>query len=218
MSKKYIVAMLAAIVILTGCGHQNNNRGEDGKILRSDKKEVRSATATSSVIPVAESETAIPSLFPAIEKTKREDAPVEYAEANYFKEKVKDILYYRNGKRIRISPGTEQGKQIILLAKMRYVNTGEHVLRKNKLKKRCSDLQQKGKALEIRFVKPCFTIYTGSRSNDYKKVSINYQSWFYPLEGKEAKYFLPLPNKECTYEKLGDAKSLLDYLEKSITK
>lgn len=218
MRKKYIVAMLAAAVILTGCGHQNSNRGEGGKIPQSDKKEVHSATATSSAIPAADPETAIPSLSPAIEKTKREDVPVEYAEANYFKEKVKDILYYRDGKRYTILPDTRQGKQIILLTKMRYVNTGEHVLRKNKLKKRCSDLQQKGKALEIRFVKSCFTIYTGSRSNDYKKVSINYQSWFYPLEGKEVKYFLPLPNKECTYEKLGDAKSLLDYLEKSITK
>ena len=218
MSKKYIVAMLAAIVILTGCGRQNSNHSKDEKIPRSDKKEVCSATATPSVDPVAESETAIPSFSPAIEKTKREDVPVEYAEANYFKEKVKDILYYRDGKRYTILPDTRQGKQIILLTKMRYVNTGGHVLRKNKLKKRCSDLQQKGKALEIRFVKSCFTIYTGSSSNDYKKVSINYQTWFYPLEGKEAKYFLPLPNKECTYEKLGDAKSLLDYLEKSIAK
>ncbi len=44
-------------------------------------------------------------------------------------------------------------------------------------------------------------MYTGSRNNDYKKVSINYQSWFYPLEGKEAKYFLPLPNKERSEER-----------------
>ena len=49
-----------------------------------------------------------------------------------------------------------------------------------------------------------------------KKVSINYQSWLYPLEGEDAKYFIPLPNRECTYEKLGDAKELLEYLEKCI--
>lgn len=59
-------------------------------------------------------------------------------------------------------------------------------------------------------------IYTGGKSNDYKKVSINCQSWLYPLEGEDAKYFIPLPNRECTYEKLGDAKELLEYLEKCI--
>ena len=111
---------------------------------------------------------------------------------------------------------TEEGKQIILMAKQRYVNTGEHVLRKNKLKKKVSTLQERGKALEIKFAKQCYKIYTGGKSNDYKKVSINYQSWLYPLEGEDAKYFIPLPNRECTYEKLGDAKELLEYLEKCI--
>ena len=101
-------------------------------------------------------------------------------------------------------------------SKQRYVNTGEHVLRKNKLKKKVSTLQERGKALEIKFAKQCYKIYTGGKSNDYKKVSINYQSWLYPLEGEDAKYFIPLPNRECTYEKLGDAKELLEYLEKCI--
>ena len=86
----------------------------------------------------------------------------------------------------------------------------------NKLKKKVSTLQERGKALEIKFAKQCFLIYTGGKSNDYKKVSINYQSWLYPLEGEDAKYFIPLPNRECTYEKLGDAKELLEYLEKCI--
>ena len=102
------------------------------------------------------------------------------------------------------------------MAKQRYVNTGEHVLRKNKLKKKVSTLQERGKALEIKFAKQCYKIYTGGKSNDYKKVSMNYQSWLYPLEGEDAKYFIPLPNRECTYEKLGDAKELLEYLEKCI--
>ena len=70
--------------------------------------------------------------------------------------------------------------------------------------------------MEIKFDKQCYKIYTGGKSNDYKKVSINYQSWLYPLEGEDAKYFIPLPNRECTYEKLGDAKELLEYLEKCI--
>ena len=61
------------------------------------------------------------------------------------------------------------------MAKQRYVNTGEHVLRKNKLKKKVSTLQERGKALEIKFAKQCYKIYTGGKSNDYKKVSINYQ-------------------------------------------
>ena len=86
----------------------------------------------------------------------------------------------------------------------------------NKLKKKVSTLQERGKALEIKFAKQCYKIYTGGKSNDYKKVSINYQSWLYPLEGEDAKYFIPLPNRECTYEKLGDAKELLEYLEKCI--
>lgn len=90
------------------------------------------------------------------------------------------------------------------------------LIRQNKLKKKFEFLQKKGKALEIKFAKPCYKIHTGGKSNDYKKVSINYQSWFYPLAGKEMKYFMPLPNQECTYEKLGDAKELLDYLEKCI--
>ena len=52
----------------------------------------------------------------------------------------------------------------------------------NKLKKKVSTLQERGKALEIKFAKQCYKIYTGGKSNDYKKVSINYQSWLYPLE------------------------------------
>lgn len=216
--KRIAVAMLAVTMIISGCDYQRNTADKKEERPLSNEKEISSTMAASSAVPAADLKTASPSISSAKDKTKREDAPIEYANANYFKEKVKDILYYRNGKKIRISPDTEQGRQIIVMAKMRYINTGEHVLRKNKLKKRCSILQKKGKALEIRFVKSCFKMYTGSRTNDYKKVAIYYQSWFYPLEGNEAKYFLPLPNKECTYEKLGDAEHLLDYLEKSVVK
>ncbi len=204
-AKKIVIIMLAATVIITGCSHQNNISG---------KKETNSAIKTFPVTPTMDAETATPSVAPIEGGNEREDAPVEYAEANYFKEKIKDIIYYSGGKKYTISPDTEQGKQIILMVKQRYVNTCEYVLRKNKLKKQFSTLLKKGKALEIKFAKQCFKIYTGGKRNDYKKVSINYQSWFYPLEGKESKYFMPLPNQECTYGRLGDAQPLLDYLEK----
>ena len=213
--KKIVYLMLIIVVLISGCSHQNNNIEESKKTPFLNEKTTDSATESSSVVSTAVPATATTAL-PKENHNKREDAPVEYAEANYFKERVKDIIYYKDGKKYTIAPDTEQGKQIILMVKQRYVNTGEYVLRKNKLKKKVSVLQQRGKALEIKFTKQCYKIYTGGKSNDYKKVSINFQSWFYPLEGENAKYFIPLPNRECTYEKLGDAKELLEYLEKCI--
>lgn len=214
--KKVVFAMLVTTIVISGCSHYNDKAGQGEKNPLPSEHEINSVTAEPSDDPTIYPEMVSPSVVPEKDKNNREDAPVEYVDANYFKEKVKDIIYYRDGKKCTISPETEQGKQIILMTKMRYVNTGEHVLRKNKLKKRVSTLQKKGRALEIKFAKPCYKIYTGGKSNDYKKVSINYQSWLYPLEGEESKYFLPLPNKECTYERLGDAKQLLEYLEKNI--
>lgn len=214
--KKIVYLMLIIVVLISGCSHQNNNIEESKKTPFLNEKTTDSATESSSVVSTAVPATAIPTALPKENHNKREDAPVEYAEANYFKERVKDIIYYKDGKKYTIAPDTEQGKQIILMAKQRYVNTGEYVLRKNKLKKKVSVLQQRGKALEIKFTKQCYMIYTGGKSNDYKKVSINFQSWFYPLEGENAKCFIPLPNRECTYEKLGDAKELSEYLEKCI--
>lgn len=211
---RVIFAILATTMVISGCSHSNNKAGKGKKNPLPSENEVNFATA--SVVPTVCPQTVSPSVDPVKDQEKREDEPVEYVDANYFKEKVKDIIYYRDGKKYTISPATEQGKQIVLMTKMRYVNTGEHVLRKNKLKKRFSSLQKKGKALEIKFAKSSYKIYTGGKSNDYKKVSINYQSWFYPLEGEESEYFLPLPNKECTYERLGDAKQLLEYLEENI--
>ncbi len=35
------------------------------------------------------------------------------------------------------------------------------------------------------------------------KVSINYQSWLYPLEGEDAKYFIPLPNRNVLMKTWG---------------
>ena len=214
--KKVVFAMLVTTMVISGCGHSNDKAGQGKENPLPSEHEINSVTAEPSDDPTIYPEMVSPSVVPEKDKNNREDAPVEYVDANYFKEKVKDIIYYKDGKKCTISPDTEQGKQIILMTKMRYVNTGEHVLRKNKLKKRVSTLQKKGRALEIKFAKPCYKIYTGGKSNDYKKVSINYQSWLYPLEGEESKYFLPLPNKECTYERLGDAKQLLEYLEKNI--
>lgn len=215
-AKKIVYLMLIMVVLIPGCNHQNNNMEESKKTSFSNEKTSDSTTKPSSIVSTAVPTTAIPTTLPTENHNKKEDAPVGYAEANYFKEKVKDIIYYKDGKKHTIAPDTEEGKQIILMAKQRYVNTGEHVLRKNKLKKKVSTLQERGKALEIKFAKQCYKIYTGGKSNDYKKVSINYQSWLYPLEGEDAKYFIPLPNRECTYEKLGDAKELLEYLEKCI--
>ena len=214
--KRIIFAILATTMVISGCSHSSNKAEQDEKNPLPSENKVNSAIVTSSAAPTVCPKTVSPSVTPVEDQEKREDAPVEYVDANYFKEKVKDIIYYRNGKKYTISPNTEQGKQVVLMVKMRYVNTGEHVLKKNKLKKRFSSLQEKGKALEIKFEKSCYKIYTGGKSNDYQKVSINYQSWFYPLEGEESKFFLPLPNKECTYERLGDAKQLLEYLEENI--
>lgn len=159
--------MLIMVVLISGCNHQNNNMEESKKTSFSNEKTSDSTTKPSSIVSTAVPTTAIPTTLPTENHNKKEDAPVGYAEANYFKEKV-------------------------------------------------STLQERGKALEIKFAKQCYKIYTGGKSNDYKKVSINYQSWLYPLEGEDAKYFIPLPNRECTYEKLGDAKELLEYLEKCI--
>ena len=132
------------------CNHQNNNMEESKKTSFSNEKTSDSTTKPSSIVSTAVPTTAIPTTLPTENHNKKEDAPVGYAEANYFKEKVKDIIYYKDGKKHTIAPDTEEGKQIILMAKQRYVNTGEHVLRKNKLKKKVSTLQERGKALEIK--------------------------------------------------------------------
>ncbi|MDO5589908.1 MAG: hypothetical protein Q4F98_02460 [Lachnospiraceae bacterium] len=199
--KKVVLVIFMTAMVLSGCGHSNEKTTQDKSNLTQSKQDHKSATKKSAA---------------TVRKNSREDAPIEYANANYFKEKVREIIYYRDGKRYIIPPDTEQGKKVLILTKLRYVNTGEYVLRKNMLKKRVSSLQNSGKALEIKFEKKCDMTYTGGKSNDYKKVFIRYQSWFYPLEGEEAKYFVPLPNKECTYESLGDAKNLLKYLENNI--
>lgn len=74
-------------------------------------------TKPSSIVSTAVPTTAIPTTLPTENHNKKEDAPVGYAEANYFKEKVKDIIYYKDGKKHTIAPDTEEGKQIILMAK-----------------------------------------------------------------------------------------------------
>ena len=139
--------MLIMVVLISGCNHQNNNMEESKKTSFSNEKTSDSTTKPSSIVSTAVPTTAIPTTLPTENHNKKEDAPVGYAEANYFKEKVKDIIYYKDGKKHTIAPDTEEGKQIILMAKQRYVNTGEHVLRKNKLKKK--DVPESMKSLEF---------------------------------------------------------------------
>lgn len=146
-AKKIVYLMLIMVVLISGCNHQNNNMEESKKTSFSNEKTSDSTTKPSSIVSTAVPTTAIPTTLPTENHNKKEDAPVGYAEANYFKEKVKDIIYYKDGKKHTIAPDTEEGKQIILMAKQRYVNTGEHVLRKNKLKKKVSTLQERGKAI-----------------------------------------------------------------------
>ena len=212
--KKVVFGILMIAIMISGCSRKNSDLGE------SEKKYTHSRTSPTtkipSVTPAVSPATAIPSEESTMDNNEREDTSVEYAEANYFGQKVKNILYYRDGKKYTILPDTEEGKQIILMVKQRYVNTGEHVLKENKLKKTVPTLKEKGKALEIEFAKQCDKTYTGRRSNNYKKVIMHYRSWFYPLEGEAAKYFIPMPNRECTYGKLGDAKQLLGYLEEYV--
>lgn len=140
-----------------------------------------------------------------------DEDPVEYANANYFTGKVKQIIYYRNGKTYKISPKSKEGKEILLLTKKRYVNTAELALDKNILKNKISNFKKNRKALEIKFTSSSETL-----CDDAKRIIVNYQSWFYPLDGKESQYFAPLPNVECTLRTLGTPKKLLDYLEKNI--
>ena len=103
------------------------------------------------------------------------------------------------------------------MAKQRYVNTGEHVLRKNKLKKKVSTLQERGKALEIKFAKQCYKIYTGgARVMTIKKYQLTVSHGCICCKEKMQSILYLCPIGECTYEKLGDAKELLEYLEKCI--
>lgn len=212
--KKVVLVILMIAIMILGCSRQNNNLGESEE--RYAHSETGPATKIPSVTSTVSPATAIPSEESTMDNNEREDAPVEYAEANYFGQKVKNIIYYRDGKKYTFSPDTEEGKQIILMVKQRYVNTGEHVLKENKMKKKVPTLKEKGKALEIEFAKQCDKTYTGCRSNNYKKIIMHYRSWFYPLEGEGVKYFIPMPNRECTYGELGDAKQLLNYLEKYV--
>ena len=124
-AKKIVYLMLIMVVLISGCNHQNNNM-EEVKNIVSNEKTSDSTTKPSSIVSTAVPTTAIPTTLPTENHNKKEDAPVGYAEANYFKEKVKDIIYYKDGKKHTIAPDTEEGKQIILMAKQRYVNTGEH--------------------------------------------------------------------------------------------
>lgn len=113
------------MVIISGCSYQNDNLGESGKSSSSNENETSYVTAHLSIVPAASPEKAISSVTPAVDNNEREDTPVEYTEANYFTEKVKNIIFYRDGKRYTISPDTEQDKEIIFMVKQWYVNTTE---------------------------------------------------------------------------------------------
>lgn len=145
-----------------------------------------------------------------------DEDPVEYAEANYFKEKVKQIVYYKNGKEYTVSPKTEIGRHVILLAKQRYIYTADQPLKENALENKVSDLKKNGKALEITFEKSTQQTYIGGELNDFQNILVDYQSWFYPLEGDKIEYFTPLPNQECTFRRLGKPEKLLEYLETNV--
>ena len=98
-AKKIVYLMLIMVVLISGCNHQNNNMEESKKTSFSNEKTSDSTTKPSSIVSTAVPTTAIPTTLPTENHNKKEDAPVGYAEANYFKEKVKDIIYYKDGKK-----------------------------------------------------------------------------------------------------------------------
>ena len=102
-AKKIVYLMLIMVVLISGCNHQNNNMEESKKTSFSNEKTSDSTTKPSSIVSTAVPTTAIPTTLPTENHNKKEDAPVGYAEANYFKEKVKDIIYYKDGKKHTIA-------------------------------------------------------------------------------------------------------------------
>lgn len=184
IKKIFIILSLVVTTILGGCNNQTEDIDENSIQPTTTVSSTESAVCSSvpSLVPNGDSfATKIPVGEAKAAESEREDTPVEYAEAAYFKEKVKEIYYYCNGKKYTISPENDMGKEIISMTKQRYINTNEKVTKKNKLKQRVSKLMNHGRALEIKFVKTCYKIYLGSKSNDYQKVPIHYRSWFYPL-------------------------------------
>lgn len=202
--KKIILSFLAVAVVFSGCSRQAKETAQP----------VDSDNNTTTITTTEEAAT----MLDTTEATTVYDDEdwVEYAEANYFMEKVKQITYYRNGKEYVVSPDTETGKQIILMTKQRYIYTAEQPLKENELKNKVSDLKKNGKALIIEFDKSSQQTYEGGELNDFQSVFVDFQAWFYPLEGDEAAYFAPLPNQECTFRRLGSQEQLLEYLEKNI--
>lgn len=195
--KKIILGFLAMTIVFSGCNKQTTESMESkNNSTAIDKSEVTT--------------------LPTATTYSDDEKSVEYAEANYFKERVDKITYYRNGKSYNISPNTENGKQVILMTMQRYVNTAEQPLKKNELKNKVVDLKKQGKALEILFDKYTKQSYEGGELNDFQNVLVDFQGWFYPLEGNETEYFTPLPNQECTFRRLGSPEQLLDFLEKHI--
>ena len=150
------------------------------------------------------------------EEESRIEYAVEYAEANYFREEVEKIIFYMEGKEYDIAPDTEIGQEILFMTKQRYINTGEPPFVDNKLKNQILDSKEYGKALEIIFKNSAHGTFEGGKLNDFQNVMIHYQPWFYPLTEKESEYFIPLPNQECIFSNLGDAKELLLYLEENV--
>ena len=204
--KIIILSILTAAVLLGGCG----NRKDDLALTEKN-------TANNTMTPAAECET-VSADSTELETPPSDEEPIEYAEANYFIEKVTKIIYHRNGKDYDVSPDTEEGKQIILLAEKRYVHTAEQPLKNNKLKGKVVDLKKNGRALEIQFNKSTQQTFEGGKLNNFKNVFVDFQGWFFPLEGDEAEYFTPLPNQECTFRRLGSSEKILEYLEKNIVK
>lgn len=195
--RKIVLSFLAMVIVFSGC----NKQTKEPMVSKNNSTTIGTTEVVTTTTATTYSD---------------DERSVEYAEANYFKEKVDKITYYRNGKSYNISPDTENGKQVILMTMRRYVNTAEQPLKKNELKNKVADLKNQGKALEILFDKANKQSYEGGELNDFQNVLVDFQGWFYPLEGDETEYFTPLPNQECTFRRLGSPEQLLDYLEKNI--
>lgn len=144
-----------------------------------------------------------------------EENAIEYAKANYFNEelgKVSKVIYYNRGNQYEMAIETEEAKKILELIEERFENNGEQVTKENILETKVPEIKKESSAIEIVFDGKYNFACEGSKINDFKNISMDVESWFFPIEGEYVDKFTNYPDSKYTFEKLGNANKLNEYL------
>lgn len=148
------------------------------------------------------------------EATDEYDGKEATATRTHFKEKVKTITYYNNGKKYDIKVDSEEGNKVISLMKERIATC--EFLDKDTIEGKNDEIKNNGKVIEVKFEKEADNSFYDSKEDKY--VNVKFDGLFMPLDGKYSQRLLLLPNENGTFTISGKPDKLINYLEMNIEK